>query len=258
MPDSIEVVQPIHASREQLWAALTEPVHLASWQADSAAGSLQTERLRLAWPALGVETELRVIEVKHKSRLVLSSGRSEVAFTLESDRLRLTHDGLEGQDEVDGVRSSWQVALSLLDHYLKRHFARARTVHWAITPADASAEAVYVFYTDPPALNAWLTQATNGIGETGSDCNMRFKWGAPLRGVVLANAANRDVAVTWREREDSVLVFRTLPSPFVPRERILALSWSHWSCAGNDDSVQRQFELAMSTLKQTLTRRGTA
>lgn len=258
MPESIEVVQAIQASRKQLWAALTEPAHLAGWQADNAAGSLRTQSLRLGWPTLGVETELRVVEVENEARLVLSSGRSVVAFTLESERLRLTHDGLQGRDEVEGVRSSWQVALSLLDHYLKHHFAESRTVHWAITPAEVSAEAAHVFFTDPQALNAWLTQATQGIGAAGSECSMRLKSGDQLHGMVLANTANRDVAITWREREDSVLVFRTLPSPFVAGERILALSWSHWNCSGDDEPMQRHFVSAMSTLKQTLTRRGTA
>ena len=60
MLDSIEVVLQIDAPRVRLWAALSQAAHLERWQADQAKGALERGRFRLAWPALGVETELVV------------------------------------------------------------------------------------------------------------------------------------------------------------------------------------------------------
>src|SRR5688572_25582529 len=92
MPDCIEVVQRIGAPPERLWAGLTEPQHLANWQADRASGRIDDRKLRLAWPVLGVETELSVLEASRERLLVLSSGRSKVSFELEPGVLRLVHD----------------------------------------------------------------------------------------------------------------------------------------------------------------------
>src|SRR5690606_19825901 len=174
MTDSIHVVQPISAPRQRLWAALTEPHHLQNWQADAAEGSVEQGGLRLSWPALGVEAALQALEVQPQQRLVLSSGRSRVSFELARDALRLTHGGLGGEDEREGVRASWQVSLSLLDHYLREHFEQPRSTHWSVVPARTTAETAHVFFTDQTALNAWLTRRGSGIGETGSHCHLHL------------------------------------------------------------------------------------
>ena len=258
MPDSIEVVLRIDAPRVRLWAALSQATHLEHWQADQAKGALDRGRIRLAWPALGVETELFVVEQEPERRLVLASGRSSVTFELEPDALRVTHDGLEDDDERDGVQSSWLVALRVLEHYVTHHFGKPRSVHWTVTPAPSTAAAVHVFYSDQHALNAWLTKSGTGIGQAGSQCAITLGWGEPLSGRVLANTPGRDLAITWQEQNDSVLVFRTLPSPLAAGERILALCWSHWECQKQDEATRRQFEAALARLKQLLATRGQA
>lgn len=258
MSDSIEVVLSIDAPRARLWAALSLATHLEHWQADQAKGTLDRGRLRLAWPALGVETELFVVEQEPERRLVLASGRSSVTFELEPDALRVTHDGLEDDDERDGVKSSWLVALRVLEHYVTHHFDKSRSVHWTVTPAPSTAAAVHVFYSDQHALNAWLTRDGSGIGPAGSRCELTLRWGEPLSGRVLANTPGRDLAITWQEQNDSVLVFRTLPSPLAAGERILALCWSHWECQKHDETTRRQFEAALAQLKQLLATCGVA
>ena len=52
--------------------------------------------------------------------------------------------------------------------------------------------------------------------------------GKPMTGRVLAAEGGRDVALSWTEADDSVLVFRSLPSPTHRDERILAACWSRW------------------------------
>lgn len=258
MSDSIEVVLSIDAPRVRLWAALSQATHLQQWQADHARGTLDRGRLRLAWPALGVETEPVVVDHAPERRLVLASGRSSVTFELEPDALRVTHDGLEDDDEREGVQSSWLVALRVLEHYVTHHFDKPRSVHWTVTPAPGTAAAVHVFYSDQHALNAWLTKDGTGIGPAQSHCELTLRWGELLSGRVLANTAGRDLAITWQEQNDSVLVFRTLPSPLAAGERILALCWSHWECQKHDEATRRHFEAALAQLRQLLATRGVA
>lgn len=258
MSDSIEVVQLIDAPRERVWAALSQAQHLANWQADRARGGLARGYLKLGWPALGVDTELEVVDYHAERLLVLASGRSRVTFRLEPDQVELTHDGLESSDERDGVRSSWQVSLAVLRHYLDRHFGIPRTVHWSVSPAPSSAAAVNVFYSDQHALNAWLTLQATPIGPAGSRYRMMLRSGEAVSGRVLAHAPDRDLALSWIERDDSALVFRTLPSPFEPDERILALCWSHWGCEDDHPQTSLFFEAALTSLKQLLAAKGNA
>ena len=115
-----------------------------------------------------------------------------------------------------------------------------------------------MFYSDQHALNAWLTKSGTGIGQAGSRCALTLGWGELLSGRVLANTPGRDLAITWDEQNDSVLVFRTLPSPLAAGERILALCWSHWECQKQDEATRRQFEAALARLKLLLATRGDA
>jgi uncharacterized protein YndB with AHSA1/START domain len=257
MAHRIKLSQPVTASPKRLWAALTEPRHLKNWQADVADFGSEGG-IQLGWPALGVETELRILEQNREERLVLATGHSRVIFELSAKKLTLEHSGLLGQDEVDGVRASWQVALGLLNHYLDHHFGHSRQVHWSIAPAQTSAATAHVFFTDARALDAWLTQGTTGIGSIGTRCQLKFAWGETLSGLVLAKTTDRDVAVSWTERENSALVFRTLPSPFKPTERILALCWSHWNCTSKDGNTHQGFEGALAALNKLLATRGSA
>jgi uncharacterized protein YndB with AHSA1/START domain len=254
----IQVVQPIAASRDRLWAALTEPAHLANWQADSADGSLARRSLVLGWPALGVHMHLRVLEAEDKRNLTLKSGRSTVRFQIHDSALTLTHGGLDDVDEAEGVRASWQVSLGLLNHYVKTHFGVPRVTHWALETAATTAQEAQVFFSDQAALNSWLTSDGTGIGKVRGDYRLTLRWNETASGKVLVKTEGRDLAVTWAEQDDSVLVFRTLPAPMQPEHRILALLWSHWGCQGSDSTRCHQLEAALSGLKRILDKNRSA
>ena len=254
----IEVVQPLAVSRDRVWAALTEPKHLANWQADSADGGLTRHQLTLGWPALGVQTHLNVVEAKRSERLVLQSGRSTVRFEVHDSKLSLRHSGLDDVDEIQGVRASWQVSLAVLRHYLDHHFGVERATHWALETATTSAAEAQVFFSMPAALNSWLTRDTTGIGKARANYRMTLRWNEAASGRVLVRTEGRDLAVSWAEREDSVLVFRTLPAPMQPDHRILALLWSHWGCEGNDSVTCDQLVAALGGLKRILDEKRSA
>ena len=89
-----------------------------------------------------------------------------------------------------------------------------------------------------------------------------------MTGRVLAGDSGRDVALTWRETNDSVLVFRSLPSPTHRDERILAACWSRWvapTSRGDDDlgetevkSIEVELERSVRRLARELDRGGVA
>jgi hypothetical protein len=170
----------------------------------------------------------------------------------------LTHEGLDDVDEMDGVQASWQVSLGVLHHYVAKHFGVPRVAHWALETAATSAAEAQVFFSEQAALNSWLTSDGTGIGVERAKYRLDLRWNESASGKVLVKTKARDVAITWSERDDSVLVFRTLPAPMEPDHRILALLWSHWGCQGDDAAIRAQLEAALAGLKRILDARQSA
>jgi hypothetical protein len=64
--------------------------------------------------------------------------------------------------------------------------------------------------------------------------------------------------VRWREADDSVLVFRTLPVDSDPGARYLLLGWSRWSDLPEVESIQTELRRAVTQLAGRLDRAGSA
>jgi uncharacterized protein YndB with AHSA1/START domain len=229
---SIEVRQRILATRADIWRAIAEPDEIARWQADRASGRVvRGGSLKLAYPELGVELELAVEAAEPESRLVLSSGRSVADFQVDDEEVTLRHHGLEPGDECDGSASSWRVSLALLAHYLERHRGQARQTDWFVERVRATPGAVYCFFTQKAALSSWLGWGGD-LGQPNDPVRLRTLWGETLTGRVLARTPDRDVAMSWDEHGDSVLVLRTLPVPSDPDHRLLIANLSRWGETG--------------------------
>lgn len=170
---------------------------------------------------------LEVTELVEMRRISFRAGHEVVRLEVEPGSVVLTHHGLGSTDEALGTASSWRVSLATLAHGLERHPGRDRRVHWRLTRAKGSAEAIHVFFTDPHALGAWLT-TEGGIGGPGQPVEMRLADRARLTGRVLANTPGRDVAISWSEDGESALALRTLPG-IAEGERLIAVQWSRWA-----------------------------
>jgi hypothetical protein len=68
--------------------------------------------------------------------------------------------------------------------------------------------------------------------------------GDPMTGTVLAADGGRDVAFSWEETDDSVVVLRSLPSPASKDERVIAMCWSRWLSASPETGAQGKAEEA--------------
>lgn len=250
--------QPVDASVDVVWQACASARGLARWQADAVTGDVAREgRLELAWPALGTSLLIRVTELVERERIVLDSGGSRVRLFLSPGRVVLEHEGLDPDDDVEGVASSWRLSLALLAHSVEKRPGLDRRAVWMLDKARTTPEAAHAFFSDSAALGTWLASGS-GIGRTGSAVALQCTWGEPISGRVLANTPGRDIAISWTEDDESVLCLRTLPSPRTLDERLILFYWSRWSHAEPPAERRRGLGAALEHLARALGRSAEA
>lgn len=256
---TIRISQKIPASLDALWVACATPSGIAGWQADKVTGSVEAgETLGLGWPDLGVSIHLDVLELLENKLVVFGHGESRVRFEVREGEVELSHSAPFEDDEELGTESSWRLALGTLAHYLDRYAGQERETVWLVKPAKTSAEAAHAFFTLPHALGAWLGRASGEIGAVGSRYRIELGGGGSMSGVVLAHTEGRDLALRWDEANYSVIVFRTLPSPSGPDERLLVVSWSRWAELENAERIAGELDGALARLVQRLNASGAA
>ena len=268
---AIQIERRIVAPSLEVWRAISTSKGLALWQADEVKGEVKEGAvIELGWPALGVSMELDVTEVEQGRRVVLQDMDTKLVIEVIAGGLRLSHESVHS-DDVDGMTSSWRLALSQLGHSLERHPGLERTRHWAAQPLAASAETIYAFGTEPALASRWLWSGT--VRQEGEHTELRLAE-RPLSGRVLCNVPGRDLSIVWEEEGASTLSLRTLPSPFSADERIVALVWSTWQAAeppsdphaGEHEALKSQpemsivaeLDLALERLKHQLQGAGEA
>lgn len=251
MTASVFVSMPIDAPRSAVWRAVTDARSLSRWQADTATGGLEQGNFVLGWPSLGAHLALDVVRAVPEESIVLRGGGATVEIALKDGAVELEHRGLGPNEDLEGLRASWSVALGLLSHYLRHHEGSDRHVSWVARPMRTSAEVAHVFFTEQRALASWLTRGDGGIGNVGEPVSFTSHWGARFAGTVLVRRPGRDVALVLSSPEDSVLVLRTLPSPISARDRLVAVVWSRWG-AVPASPLPNQLSGAVARLKTVL------
>jgi len=249
---TIKLFQPLTARPARIFRALTDPGDLAAWHADVVRGTVEEGRtLELSWPQLGAQLSLEIHKVIPGRKLVMQSELGQLELAVERGGLELSHSFPFDEDRAAGTESSWRITLALLSTYLSRHVDRKRRVHWAIARARATPELCHAYFTEANLLRTWLGNAESSVGP--AETEVRFSFGGrPARGPVLANTAGRDVAIRWREADDSVLALRTLPAPDEPGTRYLLLGWSRWSDLPHAKEVEQELDRAATRLAKRL------
>jgi uncharacterized protein YndB with AHSA1/START domain len=257
---SVVLEQAIRAPRARIWQACASTAGLKSWQADEIEGEVaQGGELVLGWPALGVAVQLDVERVEEQRRIVLAAEDSRLELFIDEGRIQLTHSADFDDDEQAGTQSSWRLSLATLAHYLEHHDGEERSVHWAVSRAKASFEDAHAFFTLSAAQSAWLTRGNSGrdIDAVGSEIALDLAWGNPMTGRVLAHTPPRDVLLSWRETNHSLLALRTLPSPTTAHERLLIATWSSWGLA-QTNPIAQNLSAVLTRLAGLLENRATA
>ena len=258
MTGEVRLERSFRASRKELWEACATRSGLEGWYADRVSGTLARDgKVRLEWPELGARVDLDVEEHVPDRRIVFSHGATRVILAISEGRVSLTHEGLDAEDDVQGFESSWRVALAMLRHALEVHPGKPRRTRWVVRGVSTSASLAHLCFTEPEALATWLGRGAT-VGDEGQPFVIRTANGESISGDVLIRDGGRDVAFSWREQSDSVLVFRTLPSP-TAEGRILAACWSKWGpTQAGERAVVTELSRALDRLALVLSKSGEA
>lgn len=213
----------VGASREVLWHHLSTARGLSSWQADSVEGGLEQGGFSMRWPQLGARLDLKVVEFEPGKRLVLETGDTLLELEVGEGRISLAHHGLQSDDDLEGLESSWRTALALLQVAATRHPEAQRHVHWIFAPVSGPAELAHHYFTHPSGLSSWLGDSSAEL-ITGRHFELSISSEQRLCGEVLCG--ERDVCLRVEELGDGALALRTLPGP--DGRRMAALGISSW------------------------------
>jgi len=199
------------APRDRAWGAWTDPDRLSGWFTDRVKGRAERgatftwifDRFRSEFP-------YEVVEAVPPERLILRGappGRPpyvlEVVLepTEEGTLISVINSGFsvgtENDEEFEGVRSGWKMALSILKEYLEHHDDEAKTIFFAMQPAAFEYSEIQPYFREPAGLAAWLTRS-GGIGEEGERYEVVLRDGALMSGRVLCSTG-REVALSWDE-----------------------------------------------------------
>jgi uncharacterized protein YndB with AHSA1/START domain len=259
MSGTIHLARTLRASHSEIGRACTTAAGLQTWYADRVTGEIaRGGSVVLAWPDLGASIELEVTDLVPERRVTFENGTSTVTLEVSAETVTLEHSGLEDEDDLEGFRSSWQIALAVLGHAVEVHRGAARRARWVARPARVSPGVAHAWFTEPRALAAWLGEGAV-VGGVGEGFSLSFGDGEPMSGRVLGRAEGRDIAWSWKERDDSVVVLRTLPGLGTGNERVLAACWSTWAPADDrDGGVVRDLSRALERLAGILETAGRA
>lgn len=242
-----------------MFQALTDPKEISAWQADSVQGRVtEGSTLQLAWPKLGVTLDLEVSELVPERRVVYSHGPARLELNVTNGGVELIHSGPFDDDAAAGTESSWRVALAILATYLGRHTHRPRRVHWATARARGSAALCHAYFTQAELLSSWLGDTDTALGSVGKRVCLTLAGGRTLSGPIIAHTEGRDLALRWREADDSVLVLRTLPVSSDPKQRHVLVGWSRWSELPDAANVTRELDAGVERLRRQLDRMAIA
>lgn len=196
---------------DQAWEAWAEPQRLSQWFTDRAKGRARRGgTITWIFDRFGSSFPYEVLDSEPPSRLVLKGsppGRPpyllEIQIEPDGDGciVRVVNSGFsvgpETEEEYEGVRSGWQMALAILKQYLEHHFGRPKRLFFAMQPAPFDYEQILSYFLEEPRLARWLT-VSGAVGHPDSRYSLILRDGSPMTGRVLT-VTSREVALSWDE-----------------------------------------------------------
>lgn len=248
---TIELSRRIDVSAPALWSYISTAEGLSAWHADVVTGSLSSGVFVAKYPTLGAELPLKVESQAPGRMVALRAGQSQVTLSVErisaqASMARISHAGLEPSDDLDGFRSSWELALGLLELAATDHPGKSRSVIWCFERVPVAASLAHYYFSTAQGLSSWLGETDQDVGPVGSRFSIRLSRELTLTGQVLCHEPGRDVCFSWQELDNGALTLRTLPVGH--SERQLALSYSSF--------VRKHAERPRSELKAAMKRLG--
>lgn len=250
------------ATPEQAYEAWADPQKIAQWFTDKAEGKaepgatmtwiFQRFNYRIPYEVLIAQPDEK-FAIRWNPPHGMSPGILEVTISKEGGDtvIRLVNsgfrEGAEWNEEFEGVRSGWQMALPILKHYLDHYYGMPRGTFLATRPAEFSFEDVVPFHRSEHGLRQWLT-ISGGYGEVGEPFVLQLQEGGPVTGRVLARS-ERETTLSWDEIR-GVLEVKAFS---MGTQRILCVRGCGWGL-GQDiaKQIERQMERAVGRLAGAL------
>lgn len=254
----LELDRTIAVGQSTLWRYLSTAEGLSVWHADEVQGSLKGREFVARYPSLGAELRLKVNRLDEGRLIEFKAGQSQVTLRLESidqdsTRILLSHAGLDESDDLDGFRSSWALALSLLEHAALAHPQKTRKARWYFERALVTPDLAHYYFSTQIGLRQWLGEIDGDLGSVGSPVQLRLSPELTLTGRVLCHEPGRDVCLSWSELGNATLTLRTLPAG--SDERQLALCYSSFD-ARFTSAPHSELSHALTRLQSRLKARG--
>jgi len=203
------------ATPQQTWEAWADSAKIAGWFVDRAAGEAKPGGT-MTWffDSFGYVLPYQVVDAVPGKLFVLkweppqgqgNAGILEVTIARDGGEtlVRLVNsgfrEGVQWEEEYEGVNSGWRMALSLLKEYLEHYFGRAKATETVLRPAAFEYARMRGVFLEAPNLAEWLTApGSPGIGKVGDACRLTLRDGGTLTGRVL-EITNTEVALSWGE-----------------------------------------------------------
>jgi len=204
------------ATPQQAWEAWADPEKIAQWFVNRATGEAKPGG-GMTWffDDFGFQLPFQVVDAEPGKLLVLKwaptegpSGLHEVRIERQGGEtvLRMIEsgfkEGAEWDEEYEGTKSGWKMALAVLKHYLENYFGRKRRVALIMKPAVFEYAKIFPYFQDAGKLAAWLT-VSGEVGQEGERSKLELREAGPATGEVLA-VTQREAAVSWREIEGTL------------------------------------------------------
>jgi uncharacterized protein YndB with AHSA1/START domain len=256
----VRTTKTINTSPAEVWRAWTDPEHIAQWFVDRAEGTAKPgEVMTWMFDAFQYRIPVPVLEAEPGRTFVTGSeagvaGPLPVLMEVEIETaaggsvLRLVNSGFSEDpakdDEVEGVRSGWEMALATLAYWLEHGRPMGRLHRLAMRPTTAAWEQLATLFAGRDGLRRWLDDVHAPDRLAAGDLITASIAGRPLSGTVLVHTG-REALVEWSEL-GGVLGLKAFP---MGPTRAVALDLSVWA--------NRSPDLA-STIESTLERLAAA
>lgn len=240
-----------------LWRAWADPEHIAQWFVDRAEGTCKPgEVMTWIFEAFSYRIPVPILEAEPGKRFVTGADAGVVGplpKLLEVDietvdggsKLRLVDSGFSedasADDEFEGVRSGWDMALHQLKWWLEHSTSGARNHMFAMRSTTATWEQLATRYSGATGLATFLDDVDAPAKLTVGDRVSAKLAGHPFTGRVLAHTG-REFLLEWSELTGVVgfKAFTTGPT------RSVAIDLSAWGSVPTLDFTRTLERLATS------------
>lgn len=213
----------IHSPPSKVFAAWTEPDHLARWFTDAVSGWPGVgSNLTFTWKNFGFSVDYKLAEMRPDTKLVFKTrlpGVGTQVLTVNLARrapktiVTLSESGPENHKtdpKESGVDSGWDMSLGILKNYIESQFGKDRENFFAMLPAQFEFSTIHKLFTTVEGYNQWVSLESEPPQKRDDKVKLRFDGGQALTGKVLA-LTHHEMALSWEEI-DGFLELKSFPT----------------------------------------------